>query len=152
MVLRTGSFNELRRMQDTMDRLWRGYGGDGSESSDSPHVERWAIPVDVLAKGDDIIVRASMPDVSPGDIEVTIEENVLTIRGQSVAHDDTDSSFLMRERRVGAFYRSLRLPDTVDTDKANSSYENGMLTVTIPKAESKKARKLQVQLSGSNGK
>jgi HSP20 family protein len=93
-----------------------------------------------------------MPGVAPDDIQVSIEDNVLTIKGQTCSDDKIDDgNYLMRERRVGAFHRALRLPDTVDTEKAQPHYEHGVLTVTIPKAESKKARKLTVQVGSSNG-
>lgn len=151
MLQRSHPANELRRMQDTMDRLWRGFGGASSASSDGTDLETWAIPLDVLTKGDDIIVRASMPGVTPTEIQVSIEDNVLTIRGESTQQEeDADANYLMRERRVGSFHRGLRLPETVDTDKAETRYDNGVLTVTIPKAESKKARRLEVQVGSSD--
>ena len=130
--------------------IWAGFGGNPASSSDSPHVESWAIPLDVRAEGDDIVVRASMPGTKPEDIHVLIEDNVLTIKGQTASNDeDADDHYLMRERRVGAFHRGLRLPETVDTEKAQTRYEHGVLTVTIPKAESKKARQLKVEVGNS---
>lgn len=151
MLQRLDPSNELRHRQEVMNRLWGGFAP--AASSDSTEIETWAVPLDVIAKGDDIIVRASMPGVAPGDVQVSIEDNVLTIKGQTCSYDrDEDGNYLMRERRVGTFHRSLRLPDTVDTEKAQPHYEHGVLTVTIPKAESKKARKLTVQVGSPNGK
>ena len=150
MLQRLEPFNELRRRQEAMNRLWAGF--TPAVSSDSPEIEAWAVPLDVIAKGDDTIVRASMPGVAPDDVQVSIEDNVLTIKGQTCSHDQVEGgNYLMRERRVGAFHRALRLPDTVDTEKAQPHYEHGVLTVTIPKAESKKARQLTVQVGSSNG-
>jgi HSP20 family protein len=148
MLQRLGPFNELGRRQEAMNRLWGAFTPTGS--SEGPEIEAWAVPLDVIIKGDDIIVCASMPGVDPDDIQVSIEDNVLTIKGQTCSHDQVDEgNYLMRERRVGAFHRALRLPDTVDTEKAQPHYERGVLTVTIPKAESKKARKLTVQVGSS---
>jgi HSP20 family protein len=132
--------------------MWRGFGGSSAGVTDGPEIESWAIPLDVIAKGDDFIVRATLPGVSPEDIQVSIEDNVLTIRGQTAAQfqNGEDGTYLMRERRTGSFHRALRLPDTVDTDKAYPEYQHGVLTVTIPKAEAKKARRLTVQV-GSGG-
>ena len=150
MMQRWEPFNELRRMQETMDRLWRGVGSSGSSSTDSPERETWALPLDVIARGDDVVVRASMPGVAHDEIQVSIEENVLTIKGQTTTQDEhVDGNYIMRERRIGAFHRGLRLPETVDTEKAQSHYENGVLTVTIPKSESKKAKQLKVQVAGT---
>ena len=146
MLERRGPFTELRQIQDNMDRMWKRFGSFNHE--DGGGIEAWAAPLDVVADGDDFVVRASMPGVSPSDIQVSIEENVLTIRGETASHfENTDGNYLMRERRSGSFHRSLRLPDTVDQDRAEPRYEHGVLTVTLPKAEAKRARQFEVKVS-----
>ena len=105
----------------------------------------------MVQKGDDFFVFASLPGVKPEDLDVFIEDNVLTIKAQTHEPEASDDwKFLMRERRVGSFHRALRLPDTIDNDKVEPHFENGILTITIPKAEAKKARKLTVQIGSSN--
>jgi HSP20 family protein len=143
MVLRRWEpFGELRRMQGNMDRLWSGFYSGGEDGNG---IERWVIPLDVKEEGDNIVIHASMPGVDPNDVDVTIENDVLTIKGHTkVEEERKEGNFLMKERRTGSFQRSLRLPDTVDTEKAQPYYENGVLTVTLPKAEAKKAKKLSV--------
>ena len=135
---------ELRRMREAMDRRWRG----PAFATGSTERKEWAIPVDVVEEAEEILVRASVPGVKPEDIDVSIEDSVLAIRAESaesrVEKERKEGGYLVRERRTGAFYRSLRLPDTVDTDKAKTHYENGILTVTLPKAESKRAKHLKV--------
>ena len=134
-------FNELRQMQDTMNRIWKGYPGP----AESGGFEAWAVPLDVVRKGDDIEVRASVPGGAPGDIQITVENDVLTINGQTESEKETaEGDFLMRERRSGSFHRALRLPDTVDVDRAETSYDNGVVTINFPKLESKKAKKLSL--------
>jgi HSP20 family protein len=116
-------------------------------------MESWSVPLDVVQEGDNIIVQASLPGVNPEDVQVTIEENVLTIKGQTkMEYERKDGSYLMRERRTGSFHRSLRLPDTVDTAKAEPYYEHGVLTVTIPKAEAKKAKQLTINVGKALGR
>ena len=138
-------FSELRQMQDNMDRIWRRFGAINHE--DGSGMEAWAAPLDVVADGDDFVVRASLPGVSPDNIQVSIEDNVLTIRGETASHfENTEGNYLMRERRSGSFHRSLRLPDTVDQDKAEPRYEHGVLTINLPKAEAKKARQFDVKV------
>jgi HSP20 family protein len=146
MVLRRWEpFGELRRMQENMDRLWRGFYHNGE---DNQEIERWAIPLDVMEEGDNIVIHASMPGVDPKEIEVSVENDVLTIKGQTkVERERKEGNYLMKERRTGSFHRSLRLPDTVDTEKAHPYYDNGVLTVTLPKVEAKKAKKLTVTTS-----
>ena len=145
MMQRRSPFSELRQMQDNMDRMWRRFGNFSHE--DGGGIEAWAAPLDVVADGDDFVVRASLPGVSPENIQVSIEENVLTIRGETASHfENTEGNYLMRERRSGSFHRSLRLPDTVDQDKAEPRYEHGVLTITLPKAEAKKAKQFDVKV------
>ena len=151
MVQRWDPFGDLRQIQDTMDRMWRRVGTTPRNSSDSPDIEAWAVPLDVTQKGDKTVIRASMPGVSPEDIQVAIEDNVLTIRGQTAKeHQEEDETYLMRERRTGSFHRALRLPDSVDPDGVDPRYEHGILTITVPKAEAKRARKLQVQVGSQS--
>ena len=147
MILqRRSPFGELRQMQDNMDRMWRRFGTFHNEKGNG--FEAWAAPLDVVADGDDFVVRASMPGVAPENIQVSIEDNVLTIRGKTASHfENTDGSYLMRERRSGSFRRSLRLPDTVDQDKAEPRYEHGVLTVSLPKAEAKRAKQFEVKVA-----
>jgi HSP20 family protein len=129
-------------MQENMDRLWRNFSSGGGEEGD---VENWAIPLDVAQEGDNIIVKASVPGVKPEDIDVSIENDVLTIKGQTKEErEQREGNYLMRERRSGSFYRALRLPDTVDSDKAQPHYENGVLSITFPRLESKRAKRLQI--------
>ena len=145
MLQRRTPFSELRQMQENMDRMWRRFDATGGE--DSNGIEAWAAPLDVVADGDDFVVRASLPGVAPGNIQVSIEDNVLTIRGEAASHfENAEGNYLMRERRSGSFHRALRLPDTVDQDKAEPRYEHGVLTITLPKAEAKKTKQFEVQV------
>jgi HSP20 family protein len=119
MVLRRWEpFRELRQMQGNLDRLWRDLGHGAGDEGD---VESWAIPLDVVQEGDNIVVKASVPGVNPEDIDVSIENDVLTIKGHTKEErEHQEGNYLMRERRSGSFYRALRLPDTVDSDQAQS--------------------------------
>ena len=142
MVLRRlEPFRELRTMEDTINRLWRGHGGKSAD----PTVEGWSMPLDVVREGDKIMVHASLPGVDPENIDVSVEDSVLTITATTNADvEREEGKYLMRERRTGSFHRALRLPDTVDTERIQPGYKNGVLTITIPKAESKKAKRLKV--------
>ena len=105
-------------------------------------VRHWTVPLD---EGDEIVVRASIPGVKSEDIDVTVEDGLLTIRGDAEAErEDGDGRYLIRERRSGKYSRTLRLFDAVDADNAESRYEDGVLSVTFPKVEAKKARRLEI--------
>ena len=140
-------FRELRRMEYTVDRLWRGFAP--RRYATTPEAEAWGIPLDVVRDGDNIVVRGSLPGVKPEDIKVTIEDDVLTVSGSSETEEErTDGTYLLRERRTGAFHRALRLPDSVDSDKAETTYNAGVLTITLPKVEERKAKQLTVKIEG----
>jgi len=151
MVLpRWDPFNELRRIEGRINHVWRGFGRGyvGEESSD----EAWTIPLDVIKEGDNVVVQASVPGVNPDDVEVTIDDDLLTIKGHTkIDHEEQKGNYLIRERRSGSFTRSLRLPDTLDKDNAKPYYENGVVSISFPKLEAKKAKQLKVEV-GSTGK
>ena len=132
-----------------MDRMRRRFGSFHHPGHNGfTGFEPWPVPLDVVADGDDFVVRASMPGVAPENIQVSIEDGVLTVRGETASHfETTEGNYLMRERRSGSFHRSLRLPDTVDQDKAEPRYEHGVLTISLPKAEAKKAKQFEVRVA-----
>jgi HSP20 family protein len=135
---------EMRQIDRVMNRLWRGFGRLDEE------IENWSIPVDVVQKPEVITVKASLPGVKPEEIDVAVEDNVLSIRGESAMETETEESgYLIRERSSGTFYRAIRLPDSVDTNKIKSAYKDGVLTITMPKAEEKKRKKIKVNVGGS---
>ena len=138
-------FRDLRQMDETMNRLWRGYGGVPASAED------WNISMDVIQRPDEIVVKASMPGVKPEAVDLSIEDNILTLRAdRKPDFEDDKSVYLVQERPTGSFYRALRLPETVDANKVQSTYENGVLTILLPKAEEKKKRQIKIQIgSGS---
>ena len=107
----------------------------------------WSIPLDIVQEDDKYVVRASLPGIDPENIEVSIDHGVLTIKGRTEAQAEDqakDGNYMLLERQSGSFIRSLRLPDTVDADQAKPKFDNGVLTITLPKLESKKAKHLTV--------
>ena len=145
MVLqRWDPFVEMRSMEDAINRMWRGLGQRPAEANGGEH---WHIPLDVVEEGDDLVVHASLPGVEPSDIEVNVEDGVLTIDAKTATENETTKGgYLLRERRSGSYHRALRLPDTVDEAKAESSYDKGVLTIKFAKQEAKKARRLEIKV------
>ena len=145
VMQRWDPFAEMRSMENAMNRMWRGLGQRPAESNGGEH---WHIPLDVLEEGDDLVVHASLPGVEPSDIDVNVEDGVLTIDARTATESETEKGgYLLRERRTGSYHRALRLPDTVDEEKAASSYDKGVLTITFAKKEAKKARRLEVKVN-----
>ena len=103
-------------------------------------------------RGQESAPPATLQQMVRYDIDVSIEDNVLTLKAERKAGDEGEGvNYLVRERPVGSFYRALRLPDTVDTAKVQSYYENGILSIHLPKAEAKKKKQIQIKV-GSGAK
>ncbi len=102
-------------------------------------------PLNVYEEGDNLVVEAQMPGVRPEDVEITAEGGMLTIRGHTKAEQERkDRNYLIREHREGIFVRSLRLPETVDADRAQASFDNGVLRLTFPKSAQAKPRRIAI--------
>jgi len=146
MIQRWDPFRDLRQMDDTMNRLWRGYGGFPALREGA---EDWNILIDVIQKSEQIVVKASLPGIKPDEIDIAVEDNILTLKAERKSELEGEGSvYLMQERPTGSFYRALRLPDTIDTNKIECSCEDGVLTMTMPKSEEKKKKRIEVNVSG----
>jgi HSP20 family protein len=108
----------------------------------------WVPAIDLVEKKDAYVIRAELPGVDRENIDISFEKNVLTISGQKNALIEADSEELRvfaAERVSGTFSRSLRMPDYIDGEKIGAEYKDGVLTVTIPKAEIAQPRKIEVK-------
>jgi HSP20 family protein len=143
-ITRWDPFAELATLRRTMDsifddRPWRPLSA-GSNGADA------YFPVDLYETNEDVVVKASLPGVKPEDIDISITGGVLTLKGESKEeHEEKAESFYRRERRHGTFVRQLTLPSEVDSAKANAVFDQGVLKLTLPKAEAAKPRTIKVQ-------
>lgn len=149
-LIRWNPMREMMSLRDEMDRLIDQTFSGGSlgpwQSSTN-----WGLALDVAENDDAFIVTASIPGMKPDDLDITITDNVLTIKGEYKA-DKTieEEQYHIRERRYGSFGRSITLPVAVNADEVDANYENGVLTLTVPKAEEVKPRRITVKVH-SNG-
>jgi HSP20 family protein len=109
----------------------------------------WMPPVDIFQSGDhEVVLKAELPDMSREDIDINIENFVLTIKGEKkLASDVEDDQFHHVERRYGKFSRSFSLPQTVDSGKVAAEYKNGVLTVRLPLREEAKPRQVKIDVA-----
>lgn len=109
----------------------------------------WVPPVDIYQNGDhELVLKAEVPDMSREDIDITVENDVLTIKGEKkLSGEVKEERFHHVERRYGAFTRSFSLPRTVDASKVSAEYRNGVLTVTLPLREEAKPRQIKVDVA-----
>jgi len=108
----------------------------------------WALALDVAETEDKFIVKASLPGINPDDLDITFTDNVLTIKGEIKEEQDIEEGkYHLRERRYGMFQRSIALPVPVDSNKIEAVYKDGVLTLSIPKVEEIKPKKISVKAS-----
>jgi len=132
----------MRNMMDEMDRLARfGLARGGQELADAMGY----LPLDVAETEDAYVLTAELPGVGMDDIAVNVEDNVVTIRGEKKAPEDSDGVKYHRiERPYGAFQRSLALPRNVDPEQVSAKYKDGVLEVSVGKREETKPRRIEI--------
>jgi HSP20 family protein len=137
--------SEIFSMQKEIDRLFdRFQGGVTEESPDSS----WAPAVDIIEEQDHFVVRAELPGVAKKDVKITIDNNVLMLRGEKKLEEEKEGKNFHRvERSYGSFYRSFTLPTSVVSNKIEASYSDGVLNIIIPKSEESKPREIEVKVS-----
>ena len=148
-LVRWEPFRELISLRQAMDRLFEesfvrpsralALVGDGIQP-----------PIDMYQTPSEVVVKTSVPGVKPEDVEVTITDDTLTIKGETKATDEVKrEDYLYRERHYGSFTRSIALPHGLKSDKAQATTEDGTLTLTIPKAEDVKSRTIAIKAKGT---
>jgi len=151
-LTRWDPFNEMLTLRQAMDRLFEDawvspWAARGHASGDS---RTMGLPVDLYETGDDLVLTATVPGVKPEDIDITVQGDVLTIKGQFNSEDKAEEgSYHRHERRSGSFYRQVALPSAVKSDAAEASFEHGVLKLRLPKADEAKERKIPVSSAGS---
>lgn len=141
-LTRWDPFREAVTLREAMDRLFEdSFVPSRRQNGATERV--WRLPLDAYVTPEEIIVVANVPGVKPENVEITIEGDTLTIRGERPAPLE-NVDYVMQERPFGKFQRTLNINIPVDADKAEARYENGMLTLMIPKAEAVRPKTINV--------
>jgi HSP20 family protein len=111
-----------------------------------------SVPIDVYRRGDQFHIHLDLPDVDPDAIELTVEQNVLTIKAERRFAVHEGDEILVSERPQGVFTRQLMLAESLETDKLDANYDRGVLTVTIPVAEHAKPRRVPISSNGDSSR
>ncbi len=136
-----GVTREASPWQEDFNQVLRQFFGD----ADTSLAGAFSPALDVEEDDDGFTLHVELPGVNPEEVDVSIEESVLSIAGQRNFYQDKNSEGFRRvERRFGRFHRAIRLPDRVDPDKVDARYKDGLLTITVPKAESAKPRRVKI--------
>lgn len=145
-LVKYNPLRELRTMQEQMNRLlnlsWN-HDISGEEMKEGI----WQPPVDIYETEDSIVIKAELPDVEQKDIDVRIEDNTLTLKGERKHESEVKKENYHRiERYYGSFQRSFSLPATIDQEKVLASCEKGVLTISLPKKEETKPKQINIEV------
>ena len=147
-LVRWEPVRELNSLQSEMNRLFNTFfdtptGGNGGG------LRRWVPAMDLVETDDHFVLKADLPGLDSGDVNIEVEDNVLTVSGErKVEHETSKEGYYRLERSSGEFRRALTLPDGVDADKIEASFEKGVLEIRVPKPEQRKPRKVQIGVGG----
>jgi HSP20 family protein len=142
-ITRWDPFRDLMSIQNEMNRLFgRTYGGDVGESTRGA----WTPALDVFETQEKFVITMELPGVSPDDVDISVEDSTLMVRGERKFYSEQqEESFLRIERRFGEFTRSLTLPSTADAESIQASFDQGVLTIEVPKRDEAKPRKISIK-------
>lgn len=138
---------ELQRsnagLESQINRMFHEFFGGSPESN----LTSWAPAVDIFENEHELVVKADLPDVKPGELDIRVENNILTIRGERKFEKKVDEkNYLRVERSYGSFSRSFSLANTVNSEAIKADYKDGVLTLTIPKREEAKPKQIKVNV------
>jgi HSP20 family protein len=137
-------FTVASNLQDQLNRVFHEVLGRGGEES---NLTTWAPAVDIFETEHELVVKADLPDIDPKDLDIRVENNILTIRGERKFEKKVDQdNYLRVERAYGSFARSFSLANTVNTEAIKADYHNGVLTLSIPKREEAKPKQIKVNV------
>jgi len=148
-ITRYDPFRDLRSLQEEVNRLFT---GNMARTFDEEGIARgaWSPSVDIYENKDQIVLEAELPGMKREDFDVSVENNVITLRGERHFEKKEESDNYHRvERAYGSFTRSFTLPNTVTAEGATADYANGVLRVSLPKREETKARRIEIKANGA---
>jgi HSP20 family protein len=147
-IVRWDPFRDMIAMRSQMDQIMDEWLRASNTVENGENSQAMRLAVDVSETESNFVVKASIPGINPDDLDISFSDNTLTIRGESRdEHVEENERFHLRERRFGQFMRTIALPLAVDADHIEAQHENGVLTLTLPKAEETKPRKISIRNS-----
>lgn len=142
-------FSSFRGMATFQDQINRLFNETFDRSSEEANLTPWAPAVDIYETEHNLVVKADLPDIKPEELDIRVENNILTIRGERKFEKKVEeNNYLRVERAYGSFSRSFSLANTVNTEAIQADYQNGVLTLNIPKREEAKPKQIKVRVEG----
>ena len=149
-ITRWDPFRNISTLHEQVNRLFENSVHAGGR--DQAALAGWAPAVDIYETENELVIKADVPDMNEKDLDIRVENNLLTIRGDRKFEQKVkEDNYLRIERTYGSFHRSFSLPSTVDTEAIKAEYKNGVLTVDLPKRAESKPNQVQVKVGVANG-
>jgi HSP20 family protein len=146
-IIRWEPARELHSLQQEMNRLFGTFFDSPTSGGNGGALRRWIPAMDLVEEKDHYVLRADLPGLSEGDVNVELEDNVLTISGERKSeHEQREEGHYRLERSFGSFSRSLTLPEGIDPASIEASFEKGVLEVRVPKPEQRKPRRVAISV------
>ena len=146
-LIRWEPVRELRTMQNDMNRLFGTFFDSTTPGNGAAPARRWIPAIDIVENTDEFVLKADLPGLSEGDVNVELDDNVLKISGERKSeHEQRKDGFYRVERAFGRFSRSLTLPEGVSADSIQATFDNGVLEVHIQKPEQRKPQKVAISV------
>jgi HSP20 family protein len=137
-------FRGVATLQEQINRV---FGDVSDRRGEESNLTAWAPSVDIFETEHELVVKADLPDVKPEELDIRVENNILTIRGERKFEKKVDeNNYLRVERSYGSFARSFSLANTVNSEAIKADYQNGVLTLSIPKREEAKPKQIKVNV------
>jgi HSP20 family protein len=145
-LIRWEPVRELNSIQSEMNRLFNTFFDSPTANGNSGFgTRRWIPAMDLVEVDNEYVLRADLPGLTEEDVNIELQENVLTVSGErKFAHEDRKEGYYRVERSSGSFTRSLTLPEGIDADAIKASFDNGVLEIRIPKPEERKPRRVAI--------
>jgi len=145
LITRWDPFRELNSITDRMNQLFQNT--YGTQSREEGLTANFVPPVDIYEDEHNLTVKMEVPGIDQNDIDIRVENNTLTVRGErKFEKDEKEENFHRVERRYGSFYRAFTLPNIVDTDKVSADYDNGVLKIRLAKKAEAKPKQIKVNI------
>jgi HSP20 family protein len=149
MRIALNRFEPFRGEPSLQNHLNRLFNQTLERNSEEASLTTWAPPVDIYETEQELVVKADIPDVQPEELDIRVENNILTIRGERKFEKQVaENNYLRVERSYGSFARSFSLANTVNTEAIKAEYKNGVLTLSVPKREEAKPKQIKVNVEG----
>jgi HSP20 family protein len=151
-LIRWEPARELQSIQQEMNRLFGTFFDSPAGDGNGGLARRWLPAMDLLEEGDHFVLRADLPGLDESDVNVELEDNVLTISGERKSQQgDSKDGYYRIERASGSFSRSLTLPEGIDAESIQARFEKGVLEVIVPKPEQRKPRRVAINVGERPG-